>query len=239
MTRMPLAVVRVLTERCLLLHAGEVHASPEFLLVRLAVGIYCASGVPMLVTVVLIIAKKPGTGDVDHQPCEGYRDRFCELDLYRRKETHDRLVADQEGDHGEHDGAGVAGKVSKLSGAEDKAGIVSVAPGVGVSQGGDQQGGGVRRHVQSIGDQRERAEERPTGDLCHHHEAAQADHGPGSALVALVTGPQEDVGVGARDGCRLRLHVITPPKWLLELRLASSVALPLLRLASGRREGPG
>ena len=60
------------------------------------------------------------------------------------------------------------------------------------------------RHMQSVGDERDRAEQEPADDLGSHHEAAQRDHRPGAALVALVAVAQEDVAV--KIGMIIRHH---------------------------------
>ena len=44
----------------------------------------------------------------------------------------DGFIADQERDHGEHDGAGEAGEIAELTGAEGEGWIVGVPAGVGV-----------------------------------------------------------------------------------------------------------
>ena len=53
-------------------------------------------------------------------------------------------------------------------------------------------------HVQSVGDERDRAEQQAADDFGHHHEAAERDHHPGAPLVRLMTRAEEDVGMGRR-----------------------------------------
>ena len=80
--------------------------------------------------------------------------------------------------------------------------VVGVVAGVAIGQRGEQQRAGMGRHVQPVGDQRDRAEHQAAGDLGDHHEAAQRDHHPGAALVLLVAFAEKNVVVGARQGFR-------------------------------------
>ena len=73
--------------------------------------------------------------------------------------------------------------------------IVGVAPRVAVGQRGEQERAGMGRHVQTIGDQRDRAEQQPADDLGHHHDGAKRDHRPGAALVLVVAFAEKDVAV--------------------------------------------
>ena len=53
----------------------------------------------------------------------------------------------------------------------------------------------MRGHMQPVRDQRNRAEQKPAGDLGDHHEGAKYDYRPGAALVALVALAEKDVAV--------------------------------------------
>ena len=108
----------------------------------------------------------------------------------------DRLPADQQRDHRQHDGAGESGEVAQLAGAEGEARIGGVPPGVAVGQRREQQRAGMRAHVQAVGDQRDRAEQQAAGDLQRHHRAAQPDHRPGALLGVFMALAEEDVAVG-------------------------------------------
>jgi hypothetical protein len=54
--------------------------------------------------------------------------------------------------------------------------------------------------VQTVGDERDRAEQQAADDLGRHHDDAQRDHGPSAALVARMAGAEEDVAVSRLAG---------------------------------------
>src|ERR1700733_3079697 len=49
-------------------------------------------------------AQQPCACDIDQQAYDRDWDGLTEMDRYRRQETRHRLIADQQGDHCEHDG---------------------------------------------------------------------------------------------------------------------------------------
>src|SRR5581483_772365 len=77
----------------------------------------------MLVTMVMAAGQQPGAGDVDQKPERGDRDRLVEGDRNRIEEAKHRLIADQKGDHREHDRTGIAGEIAELAGPEGEVGI--------------------------------------------------------------------------------------------------------------------
>ena len=115
------------------------------------------------------------------------------MDGHGREQAGDRLVADQERDHRQHDGAGEASQVAQLAGAEGEAGIVRVFTGVAVGKRRQQQRAGMGAHVQPICDQRDGAERETAHDLQNHHGRAQRDDPPCPALGPLVPLAEEDV----------------------------------------------
>jgi hypothetical protein len=96
--------------------------------------------VAMAVSVVMMAAsaQQPDTGDIDGQAESRNRDCLGKANGNGCKQPADRLVADQQRDHGQHDGAGEPSKVAQLSGAEGEPAIVRVFAGVGVSEGSQQ-----------------------------------------------------------------------------------------------------
>ncbi|PRX16415.1 hypothetical protein B0G75_1662 [Paraburkholderia sp. BL18I3N2] len=64
---------------------------------------------------------------------------------------------------------------------------------VAVRKGCNEHRAGMRRHMQTVGDKRQRTEHTAADDLNKHHSAAQCDHGPRLALVLFVTNTQKDV----------------------------------------------
>src|SRR5580700_7923576 len=83
-------------------------------------------GVAVIMRVTVIVAataaaEQERAGDIDDQSKHGDRDRLVEADRHRRNEARDRLVTDQDRNHHQYDGAGEAGEVAELAGAEGKA----------------------------------------------------------------------------------------------------------------------
>ena len=157
------------------------------------VAVTMAVRVPVPMMMIAPAAQEPGARDVHSEAEAGDRDRFAEVNRHRRKQARHRLVADQEGDHRQHNRAGEAGQVPQLARAEAEPRVVRVAAREGVGERGEKQRAGVRRHVQAVGDQSDRAEQQPAGDLNQHHGPAKPDHDPGAALVASVTFAEKDV----------------------------------------------
>ncbi len=152
----------------------------------------------VLVVVVVMVstaAEQEHAGDVHDQPQDRDRDRLVEVDRDRGYEARDRLVADQQRDHRQDDGAGKPREIAELAGAEGEASVLRMAPRVAIGEGREQQRARVGRHVQTVGDQCDRPEQGAADDLRHHHRRAQRDHHPGTALVALVAFAEKDVVV--------------------------------------------
>src|SRR5260370_9095438 len=97
-----------------------------------------------------------------------------------------------------------------------------MAPGVGVGEGRDEQGSSMRAHMQAVGNQGHRAEQRSADDLCGHHDAAEHDDGPGLAFVARMVGAEKQMLVaevlngmagplwappGSACGCTLQINM--------------------------------
>jgi hypothetical protein len=147
----------------------------------------------MAVTVMMAAGQQPHAGDIDDEAKDRDRDRLVEADGNRREQARNRFVADQQGNHRQNDGAAVAGQIAELAGAEGEIAIIGVFAGIGIGQRGQQQRAGMGRHVQSVGDQSQRAEQRAADDFGDHHDAAKHDHRPGSAFGSLVVRAQKDV----------------------------------------------
>ena len=120
------------------------------------------------------------------------------MDRRRVNQACDRLVADEERDHGEDDRAREACEIAELARAEGEARIVRVAASEGVGERGEQQRASVGAHMQPVGDQRDRTGEPAADDLGRHHRRAQPDDGPGSALARRVPLAQEHMTVEGR-----------------------------------------
>jgi hypothetical protein len=161
-----------------------------------------AMGVAVAV-IMTAAAEQEHAGDIDDQSEHGDRDRLVEADRHRCKQARDRLVTDEDRDHRQHDGAGEAGEVAELAGAEGEARVVGMAPRIAVGERREQERAGMGRHVQAVGDQRDRAEQQAADDLGDHHDGAQHDHRPGAALVLVMAFAEEDVAVaGCGHGAR-------------------------------------
>src|ERR1700674_405692 len=94
---------------------------------------------PMRVVMAMVVmmvtaAEQEDAGHVDAEPDRRDRDRFVVLDRDRRDETHDRLVADQHGDHRQHHGAGESREIAELAGAEAEALVVGMPARIAVGE---------------------------------------------------------------------------------------------------------
>src|SRR6516162_6269420 len=140
--------------------------------------------VGMFVTMPMIAAAEQEHGDDVHdQTQNGDRNSLVETDRHRSDEARESFIADKKRDHGEHDGAGETGQIAKLAGAEAETLVIYVAARIAVGERSKEQRAYMRRHVQAVGDERDRAEQNAAGDFGDHHEAAQRDHQPGAPLV--------------------------------------------------------
>ena len=147
---------------------------------------------------VVAAAEQEDARHIDDQAQHRNRNGFVEIDRNRPDQALRRLIGDQDRDHGEDDGAGKSGEIAELAGAEREARVVAMAAGIAVGQSREQERARMRRHMQPVGDQRDRAEQQSADDLDDHHETAQRDHHPGAALVALMACAEKDVIVAAR-----------------------------------------
>src|SRR5262249_40693637 len=84
--------------------------------------------VGMFVAMPMIAApEQEHAGDVDDQTQNGDRNSLVETDQHRPDEAREGFIADKKRDHGEHDGAGEAGQIAKLAGAEAETRVIDVA----------------------------------------------------------------------------------------------------------------
>ncbi len=154
----------------------------------------------MSMLVMMAAAEQPRASDVDREAERRDRNRLAEMDRHGRQETRHRLVAYQQRDHRENDGARESGEVAELARAECEARVVRVAARERVGERGQQERAGMGAHVQSVGDQRDRAEQPAADDLDRHHRGAEPDDRPGPALARLVTLAEEHMAVEGRIG---------------------------------------
>jgi hypothetical protein len=148
--------------------------------------------------VMLAAAEQPRAGDVHGKAEAGDRDRLGEADRHRRENARDRLVADQERDHREDDGAGEPGKVAKFAGAERKTPIVGMPAGIAVGECREQQRPRMRAHMQPVRHQRDRPEQPAADNLGDHHRAAERNHRPCLALALFVSDAEKAVPMQER-----------------------------------------
>ena len=152
----------------------------------------------MTMAVIVPAGQQPGADDIHHQTQHGDRDRFVEADRDRMEQPRYRFIADQQGNHRQHDGAAVSGEVAEFAGAEAETAVVGIFAGKGISQRREQQRAGMRGHVQPVGDQGQRAEQRTADDFGDHHDAAQDDHSPGAAFCLFVIPAQKHMVMGRK-----------------------------------------
>jgi hypothetical protein len=143
-------------------------------------------------------AEQEHAHDIDDQSEHRDRDRLVEVDRDRSNEAGHGFVADEERDHRENDSAGKSGQVPELAGAEAETIIVGVPACVTIGKSGEQQRARMRRHVQAVGNQRDRAKQPAADDLSDHHDAAQRNHEPSAAFVRVVARAEENVRMARR-----------------------------------------
>ncbi len=83
--------------------------------------------VPMPV-VVWHIAQQPGGDQIDEEADDGDENGLREVDRHRRIEPHQAFPADQQRHQRQKHGAGEAGEITELAGAEGEARVVGLAP---------------------------------------------------------------------------------------------------------------
>ena len=149
----------------------------------------------MMVMMIVIIAQKPCACEIDAkaQNRDGYG--FVIPDGDRVHEALDALIADEQRDHAEHNGACKTREVAELAGPEGEAVVVKVTPRIGVGQRRYRERGGMRRHVPAIRHKGERAEHRAANDFANHHDGSQADDRPNALGILVLTRAQEHVFV--------------------------------------------
>src|SRR5713101_330287 len=105
--------------------------------------------VVVVVTMVMIMmfaaAQQPRADYVHHQADHGNWDCLRKADRNRRQKSYDRLIADEGGDHCEHDGAAKAGQLAELSGSKYETRVVGMPTRVGIGECRDQHGACVGR----------------------------------------------------------------------------------------------
>ncbi len=151
-----------------------------------------------MAVIVSSTAEEKHTRNIDHQSQHSDWKCLGIMDWDRPDEARQGFVADEKRDHGKDDGAAEACEIAQLASAEAEARVVRIVPGVSVGERGKQQRARVRRHVESVRNQRDRAEQQTAADLRDHHAAAERDHHPGATLILFVTLAEEDVVMRAR-----------------------------------------
>ena len=106
----------------------------------------------------VVAAEQPRADNVDQQPHYRNGNGFVERDRHRRNEAFNRLIADKQRNHSQHDRTGKSRQVAEFSGPKHKPMIRGMSPRIRVCQRGDQHRPSVRGHVQAIGYQRQRVE---------------------------------------------------------------------------------
>src|SRR5262249_59629921 len=104
--------------------------------------------VAVVAEMVLPAAKEQRAYDVHGQPERRDRDCLVEADGHRPDKARQRLIADQNRDDREHDGAGEAGEVTEFAGAEAEAIVAGMAVGEAQSERREQKCARNGRRVQ-------------------------------------------------------------------------------------------
>ena len=114
---------------------------------------------------------------------------------HRMDEAADSFISDEQCDHCQNDRRGEAGEVAELASAESKPAIAHVPARIAISQRRQEQGAGMGRHVQAIGDQRDGPEKNPTHHFQRHHDAAEPDYSPGLPLRTRMPFTEKDMAM--------------------------------------------
>src|SRR5262249_46663546 len=94
---------------------------------------------------------------------------------------------------------------------EGKMGVAGVTARVGVGQRRDHQGADMRRHVQTVREERHGAKDRTADHLGGHHGPAETDDGPRFPLVSAVILAKKNVFVSeSREGVYVHSTVLLP-----------------------------
>ena len=112
---------------------------------------------PVAVTVamvMMIIFQHEGTEEIHEQAHDCDNNCIAKMNGLRRDQAMNGIDGNNESDDRQHDGAGESAQDSDFTRAESEASISGVAAAVGVSGGGENEGGDVRAHVPAIGDER-------------------------------------------------------------------------------------
>ncbi len=161
------------------------------------------------VAMVIMIMQQDGAQEVHTEPEQRNRDCLPECDGDGVDHAHHRFVSDQQGHHGEDDGAREGGEFADLAGSEREPVIADMAAGKAVGEGGDGHRCDMGGHVQAVGDEGHRPRPCAAADLGDHHYGGQCDDGPGAPLMGAMLGAQEDVIVSPPFE-RIRVHHQVP-----------------------------
>ncbi len=125
---------------------------------------------------VVVVPEDQHRHAVDDEPHDGDENRLVEGDRHRHDEPLHAFRSHQQREGGQQHGAREAAERVDLAGAETVRGIVRVPARVRVGVRVDAERDRVRRHVQTVGEQRHRAEHHARGDLDDHHRRRDRDH---------------------------------------------------------------
>ena len=148
----------------------------------IAMVVFMAVVFMVVVPMAAVPPEDEGARSVDEQPGCGHEQGLIEDDLHRVQEPVAALPRHQQGEQGQQQRAGEPSQGVYLAGAEGEPLVVGVAPRVDVGQRGDPEGGGVRSHVQAVGQQRHRSGKDSGDDLDRHHGAGDGDDDKRPAL---------------------------------------------------------
>jgi len=95
----------------------------------------------------VVAAEQPRADNVDQQPHYRNGNGFVERDRHRRNEAFNRLIADKQRNHSQHDRTGESCQVAELSCAKHKPVIRGMSSRIRVCQRGDQHRASVCGHV--------------------------------------------------------------------------------------------
>ena len=131
----------------------------------------------------MLSAEYEETGPIHHQTQNGDDDGLVEKDIDGVEQPADAFPGHDRGEQGQQDGARETAQCVDLAGAETVSLVVGMFAGVDVGNGRNPKGHRVRRHVQSVREERHGPVDDAADDLDDHGDRGDGDDDEGSALA--------------------------------------------------------
>ena len=163
--------------------------------------------VVMTVTVIVVLeAKNEHADPIHHQPQHGHDNGLVENDGHRIQQPHHAFEGHEHRKQRQQQCAGEATQRIDLAGAEAELMVAGIFSGVDIGKRRNAEGGGVRGHVQAVGQQGHGAEADAGNQLDDHHHGGDGDHDQGARLARPSPVLRKGVVVLPRLGV-MKVHV--------------------------------